>query len=69
MNLKLVGTVHLDEATGQLTTTFENTPDAPFTEFKLSFSGGAQAALVTPDDMRPVLIERDLHAVEHTVRR
>ena len=48
VNLKLVGTVHLDEATGQLTTTFENTPDAPFTEFKLSFSGGAQAALVTP---------------------
>ena len=48
MNLKLVGTVHLNTATGQLTTTFENTPDAPFSEFKLSFSGGAQAALVTP---------------------
>ena len=48
VNLKLVGTVHLNEATGQLTTTFENTPDAPFSEFKLAFSGGAQAALVTP---------------------
>ena len=48
VNLKLVGTVHLNTTTGQLTTTFDNTPDAPFSEFKLSFSGGAQAALVTP---------------------
>jgi uncharacterized repeat protein (TIGR01451 family) len=48
VNLKLVGTVHLNEQTGQLTTTFENTPDLPFTTFKLNFSGGAQAALSTP---------------------
>ncbi len=48
VNLKLVGTIRLNETTGQLTTTFENTPDAPFSEFRLSFSGGAQAALATP---------------------
>ncbi len=54
VNLKLIGTVHLNEQTGQLVTTFEGTPqdpgtpDAPLTEFVLSFSGGAQAALVTP---------------------
>jgi hypothetical protein len=48
VNLKLVGNVHLDEATGQLTTTFTETPALPFTNFKLSFSGGAQAALDTP---------------------
>jgi hypothetical protein len=48
VNLKLVGDVSLNETTGQLTTTFENTPDVPFTEFKLAFSGGAQAALATP---------------------
>jgi uncharacterized repeat protein (TIGR01451 family) len=48
VNLKLVGTVHLNETTGRLTTTFENTPDLPFTTFKLNFSGGAQAALSTP---------------------
>ncbi len=52
VNLKLVGIVHLNPVTGQLTTTFENTPDAPLTEFKLSFSGGAQAALVTPPTCR-----------------
>lgn len=45
---KLVGDVQLDEATGQLTTTFSETPELPFEHFRLSFSGGAQAALATP---------------------
>jgi uncharacterized repeat protein (TIGR01451 family) len=48
VNLKVVGNVHLDALTGQLVTTFEKTPELPFTRFKLSFSGGAQAALATP---------------------
>jgi hypothetical protein len=48
VNLKLIGHVDLDEATGQLTSTFDGTPELPFTDFKLSFSGGAQAALATP---------------------
>ena len=52
--LKLIGTVHLNEQRGQLTTTFKGTeqdpgtPDAPLNEFVLNFSGGPQAALVTP---------------------
>jgi len=48
VNFKIVGDVHLNETTGQLTTTFPDTPELPFTDFKLSFSGGAQAALATP---------------------
>jgi hypothetical protein len=55
VNVKLVGNVHLNEATGQLTTTvdgnppgYEGTPDVPVSEIKVSFSGGAQAALATP---------------------
>ncbi len=48
VNLKLIGDVHLDETTGQLMTTFLGTPQLPFTDFKLAFSGGAQAALSTP---------------------
>jgi hypothetical protein len=48
VNLKLVGAVHMNEQTGRLTTTFAGTPELPFTNFKLSFSGGAQAALDTP---------------------
>jgi hypothetical protein len=48
VNLKLLGDVHLDETTGRLTTTFKETPELPFTNFRLSFSGGSQAALYTP---------------------
>ncbi|HEY1689485.1 MAG TPA: hypothetical protein VGF95_11560, partial [Solirubrobacteraceae bacterium] len=48
VSLKLVGDVHLNESTGRLTTTFSETPELPFTTFRLSFSGGAQAALYTP---------------------
>jgi uncharacterized repeat protein (TIGR01451 family) len=48
VSVKLVGDVHLNEQTGQLVTTFSDTPELPFTDFKLSFSGGAQAALATP---------------------
>jgi hypothetical protein len=46
--VKLVLNVHLNEATGQLTTTVANIPELPVSEFKLAFSGGAQAALDTP---------------------
>src|ERR1019366_594728 len=48
VNLKLVGTVHLNEQTGRLQTTFESTPQLPFSHLKLSFEGGARAALATP---------------------
>ncbi|HEY2652692.1 MAG TPA: hypothetical protein VGI50_12255 [Solirubrobacteraceae bacterium] len=48
VNLKLVGDVKLDPLTGQLSATFSKTPQLPFTKLKLSFSGGAQAALSTP---------------------
>jgi hypothetical protein len=48
VNVKLVLNVHLNEATGQLTTTVPDIPELPVSEFKLSFSGGAQAALDTP---------------------
>lgn len=46
--LNLIGKVHLDKVTGQITTVFSGTPQLPFTSLKLSFSGGAQAALTTP---------------------
>jgi uncharacterized repeat protein (TIGR01451 family) len=48
VNVKLVGDVHLDEATGHLTATFSEIPQVPFTDVKLTFSGGAQGALATP---------------------
>ena len=56
---KLVGNVNLDEKTGQLVTTFEKTPELPFTDFKLSFSGGSQAALTTPTQCGTYTITSD----------
>jgi hypothetical protein len=59
VNLKLVGEVSLDESTGRLVTTFKNTPELPFTDFRLSFSGGAQAALDTPTHCGPYTTNAD----------
>lgn len=46
--LKLPGKVDLDPVTGRLTATFDNTPQLPFSEMKVNFIGGSQAALATP---------------------
>jgi hypothetical protein len=48
VNVKLVIEVHLDAATGRLTSAVKNIPAVPVSDFRLSFSGGAQAALATP---------------------
>jgi hypothetical protein len=45
--VKLAGEVKVS-ATGQLTTTFRNTPDLPFETLTLQFFGGARASLSTP---------------------
>jgi hypothetical protein len=46
--LKLPGKIDLDPTTGQLTATFENTPQLPFSRMRVAFQGGSQAALATP---------------------
>jgi uncharacterized repeat protein (TIGR01451 family) len=48
VNVKLPGYITLNETTGQLVARFPETPQVPFTDFKLAFSGGGQAALATP---------------------
>ncbi|HET9198562.1 MAG TPA: hypothetical protein VFN92_09960 [Solirubrobacterales bacterium] len=46
--LKLPGRVDADPATGQLTTTFDNTPQLPFEHLHLELKAGSRAPLVTP---------------------
>jgi hypothetical protein len=46
--IKLAGRVNPDPVTGQLVSTFENTPPLPFSDLKLHFFGTARAPLSTP---------------------
>ncbi len=46
--VKLAGEAKLNEATGQITTTFKNAPQAPLEEATFSFFGGDRAPLATP---------------------
>jgi hypothetical protein len=46
--IKLAGKVDPDPKTGQLTTTFDELPQLPFTSFNLHFREGGRAPLVTP---------------------
>jgi uncharacterized repeat protein (TIGR01451 family) len=47
--VKLAGHVEADPQTGQLTTTFTNNPQLPFSNFKLALFGGPRAGLATPE--------------------
>jgi hypothetical protein len=46
--VKLAGEVKPDEHTGQLVSTFKETPQLPFEDLKLEFYGGSRAPLGTP---------------------
>ncbi len=46
--LKLAGEVALDPTTGQVTATFDNNPQLPFSELNIRLKSGPRAPLVTP---------------------
>ena len=48
LSVRLKGTVTPDEKTGRLTTVFENTPEQPFSNLKLTFKGGPLAPIANP---------------------
>jgi hypothetical protein len=47
--IKLPGKVALDPSSGQVTATFDNNPQLPFTNLHLQFQSGPRAQLVLPD--------------------
>ena len=46
--VKLEGHGQIDQSTGRITTVFEDNPQLPFDELKLTLSGGPRAVLVNP---------------------
>jgi hypothetical protein len=48
VKVKLPGKIELDPSTGRLVTSFDNTPQVPFSDFKLHFFSGPSAVLATP---------------------
>jgi len=60
VNIKSVGTVHMDAATGRLTATFQNTPQLPSSDIDLSFNGGTRGALITPRSCGTYMTASDL---------
>jgi hypothetical protein len=48
IDLNLAGRVQTDPQTGQITTTFDDLPQQPFSHFRLHFREGARSPLVTP---------------------
>ena len=48
VHVKLAGEVYIDPNTGQLTSTFDQTPQVPFSELTLNLFGGPRAPQTTP---------------------
>lgn len=47
--VKLPGLVSTDPVSGQITTTFDDTPQLPFSRLRIAFPGGPRSALTLPD--------------------
>ncbi len=58
--VKIRGTVTPDPATGQITTTFDENPELPFSELKLHLNGGSRATLANPGACGSYSAEADL---------
>jgi hypothetical protein len=53
VDVRLVGNVKANRQNGQLTTTIDETPQVPFTSFKLDFDDGPRAVLSSPPTCGP----------------
>jgi hypothetical protein len=53
--IKLAGRTAINQATGQLTATFSENPQLPFSDLELSLEGGPDAPLVNPSSCGPAV--------------
>jgi hypothetical protein len=53
ISARLIGKVSADPQTGQLTTTFKETPQVPFSSFVIQLEGGPEATLTSPSTCGP----------------
>jgi hypothetical protein len=58
--VKLEGHGQINQSTGQITTVFEENPQLPFNELKLTLGGGPRAVLANPRSCGPVRSSLDL---------
>jgi hypothetical protein len=58
--VKLPGSVAADPATGQLTATFKQNPQLPFSDVKLHFKGGSRAPVANPQACGPFAVTSKL---------
>jgi len=59
--IKLAGEISSDPETGQLTTTFDQNPQLPFSSFKLKFRESARSPLVSPPTCGTHTVRVDFH--------
>jgi hypothetical protein len=59
IEFKVPGEVEVDPATGQLTTSFDNLVQAPYSEVKIDLFGGPRAALANPAVCGPAVTTSD----------
>jgi hypothetical protein len=59
INIKALGYVEANPATGQLTTKFLENPQAPFSELKVHLNGGPRASLANPPTCGPAVTTAD----------
>lgn len=58
--VKLEGTASINQQSGQITATFTNNPQLPFSDFTMSLMGGPRATLANPDMCGPATTFADL---------
>jgi hypothetical protein len=62
VSIKLAGVAVPDEKTGQITTTFDNSPQLPFSELHMHFKGGDRAPLANPQSCGTKTVSAELTA-------